>query len=80
MFSEIVGGVYVYFFDGNIYLLVFGGVAASVFAGTLFFLEEWWEESYFDIMFMVNFVYEIIDSIMFYGSFLEGFKSGGFNV
>ena len=77
--SEIAGGVYVHPFDGNTYPLAFGGVAASVPAGTLFFPEEWREESYSDTTFMANLAYEITDSIMLYGSFSEGFKSGGFN-
>lgn len=86
--SERVGGAddgdYQHPFDGNVYTSVdtnSDGVnnAAVVPMGTLFYPEEWLDESYSATNLMANLAYDLSDALMVYGSYSEGFKSGGFN-
>lgn len=86
--SERVGGAdngaYVHPFDGNIYTAIDttgDGVnnAAIIPQGTLFYPNEWREETFSDTTYMANLSYDINDQIMVYVGFSEGFKSGGFN-
>jgi len=77
--SDGMGG-YIHPFDGNTYpTLGGGGTVAIVPAGTLFFAQQWVDETYSDTTPMVNLSYQWNEDVMLYASYSEGFKSGGFN-
>ena len=74
-----VGG-YVHPFNGNVYPTAGGGgTVAIVPEGTLFFPQEWNNETYSDTTPMFNLSYKIDNRTMVYFGYSEGFKSGGYN-